>query len=113
MAAKTFGTAHLYGIAGTVTNATVVSFSDDDSHAVADTTVNESGVIIERRYDDVTTDASITLKIQAGYTIPAIGTQLTYDSTLYIIETVSRPQEAQGFRQVTLGLKTSEGITLV
>lgn len=112
MAAKTFGTAHLFGVDGTITNATVMSFSTDENHGISDTTKDESGIVIERRYDDETTTASITLRFQAAYTEPTIGTQLTYDSVKYIIETKGKAQEQEGFQQITLGLITSEGITL-
>lgn len=111
MAAKTKGIAHLYGITGTISNATVLSVSFKDSHKLEDATVDESGVEIERRYDDEQTEGTITIRIRSGYTIPTVGSNLTYESATYEITSVDRTQEAKGFRTVVLSVKKSEGIS--
>lgn len=111
MPTVTYGTAHLYGVSGTITNATVLSFSLDHSHGVDDNTVNESGQMIERRYDDIIQEGTITLRIQATYTIPAIGTVLVYETIRYEITGLTNAQEAQGFRTITFRIKRSEYIT--
>jgi len=112
MAAVDNGTAHLFGIAGTVSNATVQDFQLDDEFANKTTTENESGNVIERRNDDITKTGSITIKIRSGYSIPAVGTNLTYNSVLYEITKVGRVEKNKDFRLVTLGIMTSEFVTL-
>lgn len=112
MAAVVNGTAHLFGISGTVSNATVLDFSQDDEFANKTTTENETGNVIERRSDDITKTASITLKIRSGYSIPAVGTNLTYDAVVYEITKVGRVQKNKEHRTVQLSLITSEFVTL-
>jgi len=111
MAVIVFGTAHLFGISGTIANATVQSFSNSESFALAEETKDEDGVTIERHYNDTTDEASISIKIQAAYTVPSVGDTLTYDSLTYEITNVNESQENQGFRSIELSLKKSEGIT--
>lgn len=115
MAVTVKGTAHVFGIAagvGAVTNATVLSFSLDEEHQNQAQTVNEIGNEIERRYDDLAKTGSITLRIRAGYSVAAAATNLTYDSVAYIIESVGRAEEAQGFVVITYNIRTSEYISL-
>lgn len=111
MAAKNFGTIHLYGIqagTGAVTNATVLGFTKNESHAVEEETANESGQVIELRLDDVRVDATIRLRMQALYTETAIGLTLTYDSVVYIIVSKGRSEENRGFAELEYGLRTYE-----
>mgnify|MGYP007107662844 CR=1 FL=1 len=112
MAAVVKGTAHVYGVSGTVTNATVLAFSRKKMTANNGQTENEDGNVIERRYDDITTEATITIRAKSAYTEPAIGDTLTYDSVKYTVESVDEKQQNKGFNEYTLSLKTSEGITL-
>lgn len=112
MAAVVNGTAHLFGISGTVSNATVLEFSLDDEFANKAQTENESGNVIERRSDDITKTGSITIKIRSGYSIPTVGSNLSYDSVAYEITKVGRAQKNKDFRTVTLGIITSEFVSL-
>lgn len=111
MAADSYGTAHLYGVSGTISTATVLSTSFDEERRNQDETANESGIVIERRYDDTHTTGTITIRIQAGYTIPSAGDTIAYDSTTYEITGVGRTQEQRGMREVTIAVLKSEGIT--
>lgn len=111
MAAKTFGIAHLYGVSGTITNATVMSVNFSDSHGVEDATVDESGIEIERRYDDVRTEGTITLKLRSTYTMPTVGTTFVWKTVTYEITKIDKPEEAKGYRTITVTVKKSEGIT--
>ncbi len=111
MAAQVFGTAHLFGINGTVANATVQSFSDASSFALADETKDEDGVTIERHYNDRQNDVSISLRIQAAYTVPVIGDLFVYDSNTYEIVTINASEENQGFRTLEITAKKSEGVS--
>ena len=107
-----YGTAHLYGVAGTISNATVQDFSLDDVFANKGTTENESGNVIERRSDDETWTGKLTLKIQSAYTIPAPGTLLTWLTIVYEITKVAQVQKNKGFRMVTLDFITSANVAL-
>lgn len=112
MAAVVKGTAHLYGIAGTQSNCTVLSFREKKTAANRAQTENESGNVIERRFDDVTYEASITIRQRTSWSAPAIGDTLTYNSVLYTVTDVEKTETNKGFRESTLNLITSEGITL-
>lgn len=112
MAAVTKGTAHLYGIAGTQSNCTVLNFREKLSTANNGTTENESGNVIERRFDDITKESSITIRQRTSWTAPAVGDQLTYNAILYIVTGVEKTETNKGFRESTINLITSEGITL-
>lgn len=112
MAAQVYGTAHLYGIPGTVSNATVSSASFEEVCANLGEVVDESGNAVERRYDDLTTEGTLTLIQRSAYTVPTPGTTLTYDGTEYEITKVGRRHEARGYRVVEIGLKKSEGVSL-
>lgn len=111
MPATVKGTAHLYGISGTIANATVLSVNFKDAHKLEDATTDENGVEIERRYDDVQTEGTITIRIRSGYTVPTIGSNITYDAATYEITGIDRAQEAKGFRTVVINVKKSAGIT--
>jgi hypothetical protein len=108
MAAKNFGTVHLYGINGTITSATVQSFSKNETHALEDETMNEDGQVIELLLDDVRIDATIGLRIQAAYTESVIGATLTYDTVEYIIMGKNRSEGNKQFREIEYTLKKYE-----
>ena len=112
MAAKDYGTAHLYGVAGTVSNATVQDFSLDEEFANKGTTEDESGNVVERRSDDETKTGSITIKYRSSYTKPAVGDILTYESVKYEITKVGRAEKNKDFRILTLSILTSANVTL-
>lgn len=111
MANVTHGTAHVFGVQGTVASATVMAFNKTKGFALSAETKNESGITIERRYDDRTVDATITLRIQSGYAIPAQGATLIYDSVTYEIVSVSESESNESHKTVDMTLKQSEGIT--
>lgn len=112
MAAKTFGVAHLYGVSGRITNATVLSFTNDETHLQEDTTIDEDGRKIEDRFDDVANEATIVIRMRAAYTKPAIGTILVYDTVSYIITSISRAEEVKGYRTLTIKIRNSEYVDL-
>jgi len=111
MPATVLGTAHLYGNEGTVTNATVLNFRDKLSAANQAQTEDETGNVIERRYDDNTNDASITLRMRTSYSIPNPGATLTYNSVTYEVVDAEKSTQNKGFREVTLNIKKSAGIS--
>lgn len=113
MAAVDKGTAHVYGVSDyTVSNATVQSFTLNREFANTGTTENEEGNVIERRYDDRTTRATITLKYQTAYTEPSLGDVITLDTIKYIIEKITNEFKNKDFAIYTFEVVTSEEITL-
>jgi hypothetical protein len=112
MAAKDYGTVHLYGVAGTVANASVQDFSVDEELANKGTTEDEIGNVIERRSDDNTKTGSITIKIRALYAPPAAGDILTYNGVKYEVTKVGRVEKNKDFRMITLAILTNEYVTL-
>lgn len=112
MAAVVKGTAHLYGLSGTQSNCTVLSFREKKSCANRAQTENESGNVIERRYDDITHEATIVIRQRSGWTAPAVGDTLTYNSVAYTVQDIEKSEANKGFRESTLNLITSEGISL-
>lgn len=111
MAAEVQGTAHLFGAAGTIASATVISFSDSNTFGLTETTVNESGVTIEWRGDDRQNDVTLELRMQAAYTPPALGDVLTYNSVTYWITAISKNEVSNGFRTISITAKDYEAIT--
>jgi len=112
MPERTYGIAHLYGISGSYDNATVSSYSEDRSHLIDDTVVDENGRVIEDRLDDEMKDISIGIILRATTTIPEIGTIIAYDGQNMILKSASLPQEAQGRRTMDLKCTIYENITL-
>lgn len=112
MAAVVKGTAHLFGITGTQSNCTVLSFRVKTTAANRAQTENESGNVIERRFDDVTSEATITIRQRTSWTAPAPGDNLTYNSILYTVTDIEKTEANKAFRESTINLITSEGITL-
>ena len=112
MALTTFGTAHVFGIDGTVTNATVQSFNVTEDFQNRTNTLDESGNEIERRMDDLMSSGDITIKIQSTFTIPNAGDLITYDAIEYEIITVGQAKTNDDYVIITLSIKTSEHVDL-
>lgn len=112
MSATVQGTAHLYGVDGTITSATVNSFSDKGNSANTGKVENEVGNVIERRYDDETHDSVVEITLREGYTIPSPkGTLFTYNAVDYEITSIDQKQVKKGYQMLTLNLTRSELIT--
>lgn len=112
MATKTQGTAHVYGVNGTVTDATVQSFNLKRDYQNRSNTLNETGNEVERRMDDEIKEGSIVIRIQAGYTEPDVGDVITYDGVNYEITNIDRGETNNAHVQLTLNIKTTEYVTL-
>lgn len=111
MAAEVQGTAHLFGMSGTISSATVVSFSDANSFGLTETTVDENGRTIEWRGDDRQNDITLELRMQAAYTPPALGDVVTYNSVSYFITGITKNEVSNGFRTISISAKDYEQIT--
>ena len=111
MAATVLGTAHLYGVEGTASNATVLSFRDKASAKNTAETIDENGNEIERRYDDLHNEATMNVRMRTSYSIPAPGSTLTYNSVTYEVVDTEKATQNKGYRELTINLKKSAGIS--
>lgn len=111
MAATILGTAHLYGVEGTVSNATVLSFRDKASCKNTAETMDESGNEIERRYDDLHNEVAIGVRMRTSYSIPAPGSTITYNAVTYEVVDTEKSTQNKGFRELTINAKKSAGIS--
>ena len=108
------GTAHLYGIQGgvdVVVNATVLSFSLDKSNKNTAETANEIGNEIERRYDDLHQEGTLTLRPRSGFTNLVPGANYTYDGTTFEVVSEGTAEQNQGFVAITYAIKKSEYVS--
>jgi hypothetical protein len=107
----TFGTAHLYGIEGTISGVTVADFKLKSKQANFEQCLDENGNVIERRYDDIHYEASITVILQSGFTSPTPGSTLSYGGVVYEVVDVDHTEQAKGARRETYNLVNSQYIT--
>ena len=115
MAAVELGTAHLFGIqagVGAVTNATVYSFSTTKTFQNDTEIKNEIGNQTFHRGDDEIIEGSISLRIQSGYSEPALFSTLAYDSQSYYITSVDNAESNTDYVNLTLSIRNAEYITL-
>ncbi len=108
MAARVRGTVHLYGITGTVANATVQSVKLKSETQNNAETVDENGNEIERRVDDIKDEGTVELKMRASYAIPVSGDSMVYETLNYEVTSVDRAEVAKGHRMLTLGVKKTQ-----
>ena len=111
MPAVTKGTVYLFGVNGTITNARVQSFSDNSSFGNSTEVKDADGNVVSRRYDDKKNDVSLDLIIDASYSVPVIGTELTYDGATYEITAVGKSESNTEHRKVSITAMKSEYIT--
>ena len=112
MALITHGTAHVFGVNGTMTLATVQSFNVTEDHQNKTNTLDEDGNEVERRRDDETSAGSIVIRIQTGITLPAAGDVILFDAVNWEVDTVDRAETNNAHVVVTLSIKTSEYVTI-
>ena len=77
MASVTKGVTCLYGVAGTVTNLYVQSYSVSSSFNNEDTVQDESGITKTWRADDRKTEITVEGIVKVG-TVPALGAAFTF-----------------------------------
>ena len=115
MAAVTKGTAHVYGISGTVSNITVQSYTVSRSFELDDKVAGEHGRTITHRVDGRSNELSLEGVLQSNSFALAIGDRLqftgneiTFDGMVTRIE--DRGQ-AKGFSLVSISAVSFEDIT--
>jgi hypothetical protein len=107
----TFGTAHVWGLYDTASFVTLQSDDIATKPAIDVEVMNETGVVITDRLDDLRYETSLSGVLKTGATVPAIGQTLTYNTISYIIKQVDDAGTNNGFRKVTLKLVKYQGIT--
>jgi hypothetical protein len=118
MAADTKGTAHFFGIGGTITNATIIGVSANKEFLLSETTENESGVTVETRKDNRVKRLSVTLRMRSGYTFPDVGATIAISgladtdfNATYEIDSKGQTYANNAHLEQTLELVAHEGIT--
>ena len=115
MAAVTKGTAHVYGVSGTVTKLTVQSYTVTRSFELDDKVAGEHGRTITHRMDGRTNEISVEgvlqdngFSIAIGDRFQFTGNEITFDGAVTRIE--DRGQ-AKGFSLISLSAVSFEDIT--
>ena len=115
MAAVTKGTAHVYGISGTVSNITVQSYTVNRSFENDDKVAGEHGRTITHRVDGRTNEISLEGVLQSnsfslaiGDRLQFTGNEITFDGLVTRIE--DRGQ-AKGFSLISISAVSYEDIT--
>ena len=115
MAAVSKGTAHVYGISGTVSNITVQSYTVSRSFELDDKVAGEHGRTITHRMDGRTNEISLEGVLQSssfslaiGDRLQFTGNEITFDGAITRIE--DRGQ-AKGFSLISITAVSFEDIT--
>lgn len=115
MSNTTKGTAHIYGINGTVTGLTVQSYTVTSSWANADEVTNAQGEVIAIRYSDKRTNLTVEGLVPVSYGA-AIGDALTFTGngiafTGGHITQIEERGEAKGFMRISVTAVKFENVT--
>lgn len=115
MAAVSKGTAHVYGISGTVSNITVQSYTVSRSFELDDKVAGEHGRTITHRMDGRTNEISLEGVLQSssfslaiGDRLQFAGNEIAFDGAITRIE--DRGQ-AKGFSLISITAVSFEDIT--
>ena len=118
MAAVLKGTTCLYGVAGTVTNLYVQSYTLTKNYELNDTVQDETGKTVTARYDGVTRELSVDGIVKTS-DMPEIGASITFavstdvgasSSFTGVIESVEEKGGNKEFVKVSLKAKQWESI---
>ena len=115
MAAVSKGTAHVYGIAGTVSNITVQSYTVSRSFELDDKVAGEHGRTITHRVDGRTNEISIEGVLQSSSFAIAIGDRLQFAGNEIafdgMVTRIEDRGQAKGFSLISLTAVSYEDIT--
>lgn len=115
MAAVTKGTAHVYGISGTVTNLTVQSYTVTRSFELDDKVAGEHGRTITHRLDGRTNEISVEGVLQTSSFSIAIGDTFTFSGNEIafsgVVTRLEDRGQAKGFSLISLSAVSYEDIT--
>jgi|688.fasta_scaffold141593_4 hypothetical protein len=106
-----YGTIHLFGINGTISEATITDTNFEDVCANVASVLDEMGNKIQNRGDDLTTTGTVTLIIRDAFTPPEpFDTFSNWDGETYLVTRVGRKFSNRGFNIVELSVEKSENI---
>lgn len=109
---QTYGTDHVYGLLDTTQDyITIQSDGIDDSCGVDVKVLDSTGRVCTVRKDDLHNALTFMGILKPGGTKPQAGYQVTFDSVVYIIDTVSNAGENTGFRKFTVKATKYQQIT--
>lgn len=115
MAAVSKGTAHVYGIAGTVSNITVQSYTVSRSFELDDKVAGEHGRTITHRVDGRTNEISIEGVLQSSSFAIAIGDRLQFAGNEIafdgMVTRIEDRGQSKGFSLISLTAVSYEDIT--
>ena len=114
MSSVSKGTAHIYGINGSVTGLTVQSYTVSNSWANADEVTNAQGEVIAVRYSDRRTNLSVEGLVPTSYG-GAIGDVLSFTGNGIVftggfITQIEERGEAKGFMRISVTAVDFENI---
>lgn len=119
MAAKTHGTAFIYGIDGAYlgTSAQITSISRTQSDKINEFVENNSGQVASSIHDDQTDTLDATFRFTASYTRPTIAAKVTISATAafdgdYRVTSFAETKSAKGFCEGKITLEKDEYLTL-
>ena len=115
MAAVSKGTAHVYGITGTVSNITVQSYTVSHSFELDDKVAGEHGRTITHRVDGRTNEISIegvlqssTFSVTIGDRLQFAGNEIAFDG---LVTRVEDRGQAKGFSLISISAVSYEDIS--
>lgn len=115
MAAVSKGTAHVYGISGTVSNITVQSYTVSRSFELDDKVAGEHGRTITHRVDGRTNEISIEGVLQSSSFAVAIGDRLQFAGNEIafdgLVTRIEDRGQAKGFSLISITAQSFEDIT--
>lgn len=115
MAAVSKGTAHVYGISGTVSNITVQSYTVSRSFELDDKVAGEHGRTITHRVDGRTNEISIEGVLQSSSFSVAIGDRLQFAGNEIafdgLVTRIEDRGQAKGFSLISITAQSFEDIT--
>lgn len=104
----TYGTAHVYGLYGTVTELTIQSDDLAQSLGLDVEVTDDTGRVITNRLDDLRKEVTLEGVLKTTQSIVA-GDRLTYNSISYIVKSVDDKGTNKDFRKVSIkGIKYQE-----
>lgn len=99
-----------YGVP-TMTGFVVESYDTKTKAALVIPIANESGVVITRRYDDITTNITINAVVGSG-SAPTPGNTINYNGYYYEVEDVNLKGNNKQAQMITINGIYSQGIPL-
>ena len=109
---QTFGTAHVWALYGTKDFVTLQSDDFDFKPALDVEVMNETGVVITDRIDDLRTEWTLSGVLKPDVTRPAIGDVIEYNSVKGIVKDITDVGANNAFRKFTAKMTTYQGIAL-